>query len=99
GFAGQFSASQKPFASLSSPGGEDTGEGERQNKIHSPIVHPKMNSGKESVAHAEFELRSAERNAHPLITPITQISFPASAESADKTSRDKSGRPVHLRFV
>ena len=35
GFAGQLSASQKPFATLSSPGGEETGEGERQNQIHS----------------------------------------------------------------
>jgi hypothetical protein len=35
GFAGQLSANQKPFAALSSPGGEETGEGERHNKIHS----------------------------------------------------------------
>jgi hypothetical protein len=29
GFAGQLSANQKPFAALSSPGGEETGEGGR----------------------------------------------------------------------
>jgi hypothetical protein len=41
GFAGQLSANQKPFAALSSPGGEETGEGGRKTQISfAPIVHP-----------------------------------------------------------
>src|SRR5208282_3852125 len=34
-------------------------------EINAPIVHPKMNSGKESVANAEFGVRSAEYATRP----------------------------------
>jgi hypothetical protein len=68
GFAGLPSANQKPFAALSSPGGEETGEGGRKTQISfAPIVHPKLNPGKEfpsvppcgtrPVAPAEFGMR------------------------------------------
>jgi hypothetical protein len=43
-----FPTNQKPFASLSSPGGEETGEGERQNKIHSGS-HPSQNEFRKRV--------------------------------------------------
>jgi hypothetical protein len=68
-----------------------------------PIVHPKMNSGKESVTNAEFGMRSAEcatspsRQRHPQITLIAQISFlpsASSAKSADKTSCAEPARQV-----
>jgi hypothetical protein len=59
GFDGQPSANQKSFAALSSPGGEETGEGGRPNKIHSGNRPSQKESRKRAMTIANCGVRIA----------------------------------------
>jgi len=52
-----------PFDDPSGSISEDCGHVELIQTSPAPIVHPKINSGKESVAHAEFGMRMSKWSA------------------------------------
>jgi len=82
GFAGQPSANQKSFAALSSPGGEETGEGGRQN---TNLIRPNRPSQNEYRKRVPVRL-------HPLSCDFSATSCPCGIRISNG-SRPPSSRP------